>query len=147
MIYKKKPEGFVSHFEVSGCLVDSDGQILLLRRIEGKSFAGCYGTPGGKKEVKDGNNSIVTAKREVEEETGIILVLENIKKIGIYYVDHNGKNFIYHHHYYLLVGPRPEVVLEKDEHDAYIWIHPVDSLNLPLVEDEDFVIKDAFSIQ
>ncbi len=50
-------------------VMDGD-DILLLRRPEGKSYAGLWSMPGGK--VEPGEHLAQAAVREVEEETGVV---------------------------------------------------------------------------
>ena len=146
MIYKTQPEGFQPEFIVVGILIEFNKEIVLLRRHEGKSYPGCYGTPGGKMEPKDNNDRIVATWREALEETGIDLDKDSIESLEEYYVSHRGKNFIYMHHRIVLDKKPDEIKISLAEHDVYIWATPEEALTLPLVEDEDFVIKEAYQI-
>lgn len=67
---------------------DREGNILFGERSDGKG----WGFPGGK--TDPGETSIDAAVREVEEETGIVVALENMKKLGdcITYDNDDGVN-------------------------------------------------------
>lgn len=62
-----------------GIVVFKDGKVLLVREEEGsKKLTGMYGIPAGK--VDPGETRTQTAKRELEEETGLVAELPDVKE-------------------------------------------------------------------
>ena len=60
------------------CYVRNEDQFLLLLKSSGRFGGGFWNAPGGK--IKDDEDPVVAAKREVLEETG--LTVEDLQKIG-----------------------------------------------------------------
>jgi len=56
---------------VAAALVNSDGQVLLAQRPEGKSLAGLWEFPGGK--LEPGESPEAALARELDEELGITM--------------------------------------------------------------------------
>ncbi len=48
----------------------ADGRVLVLRRREDQTHAGCWTLPGGKREA--GETPLAAARRELREETGLV---------------------------------------------------------------------------
>jgi 8-oxo-dGTP pyrophosphatase MutT (NUDIX family) len=73
-IYRSKPENFLALVEVSAIYVFIGGKILFLQRALGQSEEGKWGVPAGKLEIAE--TAIAAARRELFEETGIIIKSE-----------------------------------------------------------------------
>jgi len=73
---------------VVSCLIKKGNKILLVKRKEGKSFAGCWGLPNGR--VKLGEKLEDAVKREVKEETNLrVKVLEPYLITQEFHDDHH----------------------------------------------------------
>lgn len=90
-----------------------DGAVLLLRRPGGE-----WGLPGGKAEP--GEDAAQAAIREVREETGLALVLEQLRPVREA-VQPDGFVFTC----FSTVVPMFAPVLADGEHDAWQWVSPV----------------------
>jgi 8-oxo-dGTP diphosphatase len=64
-----QPSGLPILLVAAVALVDTDNNVLLARRPEGKSMAGLWEFPGGK--IKEGETPEFALCRELEEELGI----------------------------------------------------------------------------
>ncbi|AXY22197.1 CTP pyrophosphohydrolase [Komagataeibacter saccharivorans] len=106
-----------------GCgaaIIDSDGRILLLRRLRGLE-AGCWGLPGGK--VDPYETTAHAAEREIHEELGITIqardllcLVEEMDAIG-------------GHHWvspvYLVTSWQGEpALMEPEKHEGPQWFAP-----------------------
>jgi 8-oxo-dGTP diphosphatase len=60
------------------CYIRNENQFLLLLKSSGRFGGGFWNAPGGK--IKDGEDPVIAAKREVLEETG--LTVEDLEKMG-----------------------------------------------------------------
>jgi len=137
MIYREKPEGFSSRFDVVSCFLEYDGKILLLLRQDHKPQGNTWGVPAGK--VDEGESKEDSIRREIAEETGH-QIESSITLFETEYVRYPEYDFTYHifHH---TVPTRPDIVIEPSEHKEYRWMTPHDALQLPLIQDEDACIK------
>lgn len=96
-----------------------DGQILLLQRASGGSFAGQFFLPGGA--VEPDETPEEGARRELMEESGLEMA-EDPELIGCYYMHIYG-------HPFLQLSYRARVegeVIVSDEHTDSRWTHPVE---------------------
>jgi 8-oxo-dGTP pyrophosphatase MutT (NUDIX family) len=137
MIYREKPEGFSSRFDVVSCFLEYDGKILLLLRQDHKPQGNTWGVPAGK--VDEGESKEDSIRREILEETGheISGELEFFNSLYVRYQEYDFMYHIFHH----LAPRKPSVTIEPFEHKAYQWIAPQKALKLPLIEDEDACIE------
>lgn len=138
MIYHEKPEGFKPKFEVVGCFLEHDGEILLLHRQDHKPEGGTWCVPAGK--VDPDEDLAVAIVREMGEETGHWADPSSVRFFKSLYVRYPNFDFVYHI-FHLPVGDRPEVVLSADEHKDFVWLTPTKALDLPLITDEDPCIR------
>jgi 8-oxo-dGTP pyrophosphatase MutT (NUDIX family) len=145
MISNQKPEGFKAVFEATGCYVVHDGNILFLKRLEtDDDCQDMWGTPGGKIENETPKENIL---REIEEETGIKIDKDNknLEYVMKTFVIYPKFQFIYHIFKYKS-NTIPKIIL-SEEHSEFKWLKPKDALKLNLVPDEDWCIKQVFSIK
>jgi len=145
MISKTKPEGFKAVFEATGCYIIYDDKVLFLKRAEtDDDCQDMWGTPGGKIENETPKENII---REIEEETGIKIDKKdkNLQYEMKTFVIYPKAKFIYHIFKYNITT-LPKVIL-SEEHSEFKWLEPKDVLKLNLVPDEDWCIKEVFSIK
>ncbi len=145
MIYNEQPEGFIPNMEVVGCVVESNNKILLLNRLIHKPQGGKWGLPAGKLDSVREDKTKAMA-RELKEETGLVIREEDLNFHKTFYVSHLGLNFFYHY-FHIELQEIPDIKISKDEHKTFIWITPEDALNMTLVLDEDYCMKDYYGIK
>lgn len=108
-----------------GVIVLHEGRVLLGKR-KGELGTGLYSLPGGK--VDFGESPIDAAKRELKEETGLVVsCLKFIGKVSNDYFPEHGKHYI--NLFYLAVAKNPQDVhvpdSEKDKFDTWEWFTPM----------------------
>lgn len=138
MIYKDISKKFSPRFEIVSCYIECDGNILLLHRPKHKSEGGKWGVPAGKMEV--GETPEIALLREIKEETGILLDKEILNFLTKICVRHSDYDFVYHM-YRANLENAPEVKINPQEHQDYIWKTPERALEMNLVTDLDECIK------
>ncbi|HPS21186.1 MAG TPA: NUDIX domain-containing protein [Candidatus Paceibacterota bacterium] len=146
MIHKEKPENFVPDIEVVGCLVENNGKILLLHRHDHKSQGGKWGIPAGKIDHRDNNDRKLAMIRELEEETGLIVNEEDLVFHKTFFVEYPDKKYFYHYHV-INIKNDFDVCIEENEHQNYCWATPEEALDMSLVLDEDYCLKDFYGIK
>ena len=134
MTYDSIPENFVPLFEVVGCVCEVNGEILLLLRNKEKSEGGKWGIPGGK--VDPGETLTEAMVREMKEETGHDMLPTDFRYMKKLYVEHPRHQFIYHLFFTALPG-KPNVQLNSNEHQNFLWLTPENALTLNYVSDFD----------
>jgi 8-oxo-dGTP pyrophosphatase MutT (NUDIX family) len=137
MIYREKPEGFSSRFDVVSCFLEYDGKILLLLRQDHKPQGNTWGVPAGK--VDEGESKEDSISREIFEETGYE-VDGDIDFFTTLYVRYPEYDFMYHIFHHRADG-KPTIKVSPNEHKAFQWVSPQDALRLPLIPDEDACIE------
>jgi 8-oxo-dGTP pyrophosphatase MutT (NUDIX family) len=143
MVYREKPEGFNSRFEIVSCFVEHDGEFLLLLRQDHKPQGNTWGVPAGK--VEDGETKEEAIQREVEEETGYRMQSEP-ELFGTVYVRYSDYDFVYHMYRYPTLQ-KPDIFIDPKSHKEYRWISPIESLSMPLIEDEDRCVELVYSLK
>ncbi|MDB2614201.1 histidine phosphatase family protein, partial [Chlamydiales bacterium] len=127
LVYRIKPVNFSPAVEVSACYVESEGKILFLKRVSGKSEGDKWGIPGGK--IEEGETDREAVIRETQEETRIELSQEKLKFIGKFFVRKKTIDYVfyaYHKEFTYL----PEVIL-NEEHTEYRWLPIEDISSIP----------------
>lgn len=132
MIYKNKPKDFESKFDCVGCIMENDGEILLLHRQDHKPQGNMWGIPSGK--IDEGESLEEALEREVFEETGIKIGANDTKYHGGLYVRFNDYDFVYHL-YYINIDSRLKIKTNSKEHKGHKWVRPKESLKMDLIED------------
>lgn len=141
MIFDVLPEDFKSKARVSGCYVQVQEHLLFLCRHPAKIEGGRWGTPGGK--GNPGESLRAAGRRELAEETGIDLEEDALTFRALFYVRLSYGDFEYAVFDASLLE-RPDIRLSPDEHVEYRWVTPQEALALPLMEDEDEVIRRCY---
>lgn len=132
MIYDSPPPGFNPKFEAVGCFLEHQEKILLLKRGVHKSNGGTWGLPGGK--IEPGETVTAAIKREITEETGLMVAEGEFKKQFHVFVRYPEFDFIYHVFRTLKTDPAP-IRINPREHDEFAWVVPAESDRLNLMPD------------
>ncbi|MBU6390129.1 NUDIX hydrolase [Patescibacteria group bacterium] len=143
MMYKQKPDGFRSEFDIVSCFVEYNGEILLLHRRDHKPDGNTWGVPAGK--VDSGEEPLQAIARELQEETGIMAQPKDLIYFGKSYVRYPNFDFIYYV-FHLPLKDRPRVMIRPDEHKDSIWVEPQKALKMNLIQDEDESIRIFYKI-
>lgn len=142
MIYLDKPIDFDNVTVVVGCFVECAGEVLFLHRLDSKPEGNTWCSPGGKLDPEDKGNCSTAIARELKQETGIDVKKEAFIFIATFYVIYpNGKKFIYHK-YLLLLETKPDVVLNLQEHKAFVWKLPEKAM-----EELELILHEGDTIQ
>jgi 8-oxo-dGTP pyrophosphatase MutT (NUDIX family) len=144
MIHDKQPIDFISNMEVVACLFESEGKTLYLHRHDHKPEGNKWGLPGGKIDKEDGS-AIKAMIREIKEETGLTIQEEDLNFYKTFFVSHLGNNFLYHY-FNCKLEKIPVITIAEKEHKDFIWLTPQEALNMTLVMDEDYCLKDYYKI-
>ncbi|MDO8508837.1 MAG: NUDIX hydrolase [Nanoarchaeota archaeon] len=142
MVYELNPLDFNPVLEVTGCIIESKGKIILVKRKDSKVGGGKWGIPSGKVEKKE--NLLDSIQREIKEETGIEVNKKEINFIHTYKVRRNGEYDFIYHLFYTKMANMKKILLNKEEHLKAIWISPAKALKLPLVEGTDKFLKNIY---
>lgn len=149
MILDPIPNDFSPQFEVVGVIIECDGRILMLERNPDKPEGGTWAGPGGKiVEDEDGyrlETDYEAVVRETKEETGIVLDTSKLSRVDHGAVRYSDYDFFYTA-FYIRIHVLPSVVLHSCEHTEFLWVTPIDALNMNLIEDEDYFIKKVFNL-
>lgn len=143
MLYLKKPLKFNSAFEVVGCFCEQGEKILLLHRQDDKIEGDKWGCPAGK--VETGESLTDAIKRELKEETGLQLGAEQFNLEGKFYVRYPNFDFVYYI-FTVKINDLKDFDLNVSENKNYIWVTPERALLLPLLLDEDSIIKSQYKV-
>lgn len=119
---KKKPD--TPKVGVSVLLIDKEGYILLGKR-KGSHGAGQWGAPGGHMEI--GEDFDDACLREIKEELGIIINVNNLWKVG-FTNDHfpnEGLHYVTLAFYYdaELINKNEIVNMEPEKCEKWEWFH------------------------
>ncbi len=143
MIYKNTPEEFNPKFEVVSCYLEHDGKILLLHRHNHKSEGNKWGVPAGK--IDEGENELTAMVREIKEETGQKIPVEQLEYLSKVYVKYPDYDFVYHM-FRAKLNEQAAITLSEGEHKDYKWVAPLAALNLELVRDLNQCIEMYYKI-
>jgi len=145
MISDKELPDFNPEIRVAGCIIEHDGEILLIRRASGKHQNNKWSVPGGK--IDKGETEVDAAMRETFEETGIVIDAKKLDFIEKSYVRFTDFDFTYTFYRCVLESKeKPKIILSTSEHSEYKWISPEDALKEDLMQDEDYCIKRTYNI-
>lgn len=143
MIFKEAPADFQKEVDVVGCYVLYDGKFILLKRQPHKVSGNKLGLPAGK---VDANENIQQAMcREILEETGLKVSEIGLEFIGSVFVRNEGHDIGYHM-FATTFFTQPNVVINPQEHQSYVWASPSEALQMDLIHDLDECIKAYFQV-
>lgn len=128
-VHNKKPEGFTPKVEVAAIYVTLNNKFLFLEIASHKQEAGLWGVPAGKLESDE--IPIKAAKRELFEETGIDISLDEFQPLGTLYISKPDIDYSYHIFSVHLNTECP--VNLSAEHTSYKWVLPTEVKSLPLM--------------
>ncbi len=134
----------IQYIPTVGVVVFRDDKVLLVRHKAGAGHPeGSYGLPAGR--LNDGEDFVTAALRELNEETGLIAVPENLEKLDkMYYAalprsDGTTKNYSWT--VYICHQWQGEL---KDDHETIPeWISISQIENYPLIGNVKDAINDA----
>lgn len=118
-----RPRAWLMLLTVKAVIVNKNNDVLLLKRAKGeKTHAGKYDLPGGS--MEKGETIIGALKREVKEETGLIIDDGEIIKISEFPASHNKLNELKALRFVVKYDGDDfeEVVLNKVEHSKFEWL-------------------------
>ncbi|MEV0087074.1 NUDIX domain-containing protein [Saccharopolyspora sp. NPDC050642] len=123
--------------QIVAAVIDTGGQVLLVRRRETDSRGGEWEFPGGK--VDPGEDLNTALHREVDEETGLHIA-EITGYLGAFdYITRSG-TYNRQHTWSVTVAAAEGVRLT--EHDAYAWVSAADEI--PLSADLEGILEKHF---
>ncbi|EKE25991.1 MAG: hypothetical protein ACD_4C00481G0006 [uncultured bacterium (gcode 4)] len=129
-IYLEKPEIFNPKFEIVSSFCEFNNEFILLLRQDHKPEPNTLWVPAWK--IDEWEDSLQAIKREIKEETWIILEDKDINFYKKIFVKYPTYDFIYYM-FYVNFLERPEVIINQKEHKEFIWTNPIDSLQLNLI--------------
>lgn len=114
----------------AGCgaaILDEQGRLLLIQRLR-EPEAGAWGLPGGK--IDFGERAEDTARREIEEELGIVIELTRLVCISEIIDGGDGRHWVSPVYEARIVEGVPRI-MEPEKHGGWGWFTP-DDLPHPL---------------
>ena len=103
-----------------GCgaaILDDQGRLLLIQRLK-EPEAGAWGLPGGK--IDFGERSEDTARREIEEELGIVIELTRLACISEIIDGGDGQHWVSPIYQARIVSGAPRI-MEPEKHGGWGW--------------------------
>ncbi len=86
--------------------------------------------------------------REIFEETGIVVPVENVSYFKELYVRYPEYDFVYHIFSSKINAKNIDKIrLNEEEHKSSNWVFPKDALKMRLIPDEDYCIKLFYNIK
>lgn len=128
-VFEKPPQDFNAAIEVVATYVSCDGKVLFLQLAPNKREAGKWGVPAGKLEV--GEMSVLGAKRELWEETGLDIDVSALQSLKALYMRKPDMDYVYHL-FAVNITQLPQISLSS-EHCSYRWVTQSEAHSLPLM--------------
>lgn len=146
MIYNKTPSSFNPRFCVSGCFlqIKENGidKFLMFLRQDHKPQGNTWSVPAGK--IEKGENASECMLRELEEETGLVFSLSDLKfhkKFDILY-DFEEPAFDFEYSIFSIkLKKKPEIKIDLNDHKEFKWVSVDEALKLNLIPDEEPCIR------
>lgn len=126
LVHEKIPDLFTPILDVCGVIVEFQNKILLLKRHPEKSHGLHWNLPAGKLEKFE--TPLEAAKRELFEESGILIENHKILPLGQLYFTPQEVHFTFHL-FYSKLEHMPEVLLADAESIDSKWWHWSDSID------------------
>ena len=123
---------------VVAALVERKGRVLLLRRRHDDFMGGTYELPSGR--VEDGETLASALRREVTEETGLLVEAVDDYLGCFNYLSSGGTGT---RQFNFLVAVADFFAIRLTEHDAFAWASPADLVNLRVTEQVRNVLEQA----
>lgn len=142
-MYLEPPEQFSPTMEVVSCFIEHGGAILFLLRCDHKPQGGTWAVPAGK--VEHGETLHEAMIRELSEEIAWEVKSDDLRYFRKVYIRFPEFDFVYHL-FHLPVTARPEITLNVNDHQAWKWMTPKESLQEHLISDEDACIKLCYNV-
>ena len=104
----------------AGCgaaILDESGRLLLIQRLK-EPEAGAWGLPGGK--VDFGEPTQVTARREIQEELGVVIELTRLACIAETIDRGDGRHWVAPVYEARIVSGEPRI-MEPEKHGGWGW--------------------------
>ena len=121
---------------VCGVIVHCKDELLMLRRAKGKFGEGLWGVPAGKQHKNE--TALVTAQRELFEETGLVVATEDLRFLRAFHVLPSN-NPIGPIRFCLFALALPDtttsITIQPVEHDLALWTRFDDLNSDTLLED------------
>ncbi len=144
MVFYERPPDFNPWFEVTSCLCEYDGKILLLKRVEGKSEGGKWGVVGGK--IDAGETIVQALRREVREEIDVELNESDAQFMQTFFLrTAENKELIWHLHRASFDQP-PQINLNLEEHTEFQWVTLKEALEQDLVHDIQECLRHVYGL-
>lgn len=138
-VYKTKPKDFKPKFEVVGCFVQHEDKILFLHRQDNVNQGNLWGIPGGKIEKSETPEQAII--REVAEETGLDISNQPVQYLEKVYIRYPTYDYVFHMLKTNVIENPGDVKLSFREHKGFTWVTAEDALTMPLMPDEDVLLK------
>lgn len=140
MVFLKPPEQFNPKFEIATCYLKYQDKILYAKRVSTSPWPYTWSLPGGA--IDPGETPFEAMVREVFEEVGLGISLEEIVPLGAAYVRDPKADFIEHMFVCELKGLPDTITLSPIEHTEYVWISPQEAIDtLELIPGEDEAVQ------
>lgn len=140
MIFTEKQSDHPPLFHAVGCICLCESHILLLKRLQDKSYPEHWGVPTGK--VNSNEDSLSAMIRELFEETGILLSSKNLNFIRDYHVINEEMSFIYSV-FHSTFNAIPQIKINSMEHSDFGWFKIDEIRKLELVPDLKECLEDT----
>lgn len=144
MLHKEKPHDYIVEMEVTACIIECNGEILLLERCPGNKFWGTWSEPGGK--LDPGENHEQAMIREIYEESWVVIQVWETEKLFKKYFRFDDTNIAITF-FKLSLNKKPKITLSQTEHSDYVWVTPSKALTMNLIEDFDEVVMEIYNIK
>ena len=139
-----KPTGLVLHVAAKGVVVNSKGEVLIVR--EAKTYdegtgEGRYHLPGGR--LNEGESYIDGLHREIREETGLDIEPGRPVYVGEWRPTIKGipRQIIA---IFTVCTPKSTTVRLSEEHDHFAWVDPKNRVDYDLM-DPDWDVIDTYA--
>jgi 8-oxo-dGTP pyrophosphatase MutT (NUDIX family) len=129
-VFLSPPSDFKPTMQAAGCYCCCDDHLLLVKRQSFKSQGDKWGVPAGKLEKDE--NPADTVIRELKEEVGLPLSLENLQHIGTLFIRLPPIDYIYYM-FFTHYPSFPQVIVDLSENQEARWSTLEDALKLPLM--------------
>lgn len=133
-ITRNCPEGFFPSVVASGCCLEFENKLLLLKRHPDKPQGSTWGVPGGK--IEEGESIRDCVIREIQEEAGLDINDDGLKQIGSLFcrIPNGNRPLNYVFHLFLKTFTAfPELNIGLNEHVEAKWCTLEEALALELI--------------